>query len=248
MGLVERDIEKTEIVSFYAMMIALITRIILGNEPDLGPDTDVEPALAAARGIFEEMLVDALDFVNCNLVNSPEDTDQQGMGKSLRRAANSQNLKDHIEQYCNTTVQKRRCSLLSNALNAIMMEYRDRQFSNLPTSIPSTREEDELIYIPNDPQIIQSDYISRHFGSTTKRKPDVISVYISLLRDIVDDTRSYSYADWVTYICKDTYKIEQRGNMPTWKSIQQTWELRTSMKIPMSPLLEKMEHDQMLSP
>ncbi|KAF8637428.1 hypothetical protein AX16_010819 [Volvariella volvacea WC 439] len=246
MKLVERDIKKTETVPFYNMMIALIARMILGNEPDLGPDTDVEPALAAARGIFEEMLVDALDFVNCNLVDSPEDTNQKGKGKESRRFTNSQNLKDYIKEYCNTASEKRRYSPLANALNAIMMEYRDRQFSNLPTPIPSTREGNELIYIPNDPQVIQSDYISRHFNSTTKRKPDVISVYVSLLRNTIDDNQSYFYADWVTHIYKDKYKAEKREYKPTWKDVQQTWELKASKKISPEPLLEKMEHERML--
>lgn len=110
--------------------------------------------------------------------------------------------------------------LLSAALNIVLLEFRSRQFGEMPTPSDQANGE-ELIFIPN--KHTESSHIQDHI-SRSKRKPDIIATFISTLRQVYDEHKDSTYEEWVRL---DSECDSERSSTPglRWTDIHQVWEI-----------------------
>lgn len=111
---------------------------------------------------------------------------------------------------------------LSTALNAVLHEFRTRQFGDLP--VPSERSDgDELIFISNDLLMMESSHIREHL-TKSKRKPDIVATFTSKLQQAFDDPQGLSFEEWMYFNSKHE-PAEPSSQKLQWTDIYQTWEM-----------------------
>ena len=129
-------------------------------------------------------------------------------------------------------LEKDRYLPISSSLNAILSEFRDKAYKDIPA--PKLRENEELLYIPNDPTTIESKHLKDADITPAERKPDVIGVFVPFLRNMFDQDgiEDYNHDAMVTAIGQG--KLVAKGGKgsckPTWGDVQQTWELKNTNK------------------
>ena len=68
-------------------------------------------------------------------------------------------------------------------LNILIKAFRDKQYGVMPPPSSTTNKE-EILFVTNDPKVIESKYLSKDLQEqSSKRKPDIIGVYLSHLRE-----------------------------------------------------------------
>ncbi|KAF8652844.1 hypothetical protein AX16_004119 [Volvariella volvacea WC 439] len=235
---VDQDLENTQTVPFNSMLVALIARMMMNKAGDTALDSRIEQVLKEAQECFQEILDTSVEFTNSSLDESPE-------GEHEGKVERDEGILEGI-------VQTPRYAPFANALNVIMTEYRDREFENLTMAIPSSRGNQELILIPNDPQVIQA-HPATYLGAPIKRKPDIIAVYVELLKILTEDTERLNFDDMVTLVAKGLANNRMKAgqasqNAPGWDGIRQTWELKASKKIDASALNRRIEGKDVILP
>ncbi|KAF8639079.1 hypothetical protein AX16_010385 [Volvariella volvacea WC 439] len=128
---IKAPLENEENVSIEFMLIAFVGRMGLGDAADPFQPINLDDARSLVAQVFD----DAVDFTNCSLSESRE-------GKQTARQSNSRSLKECLAEYCDAQNETDRCGPLSNALNSILMECRDKPLltSLTSASAPPTYE------------------------------------------------------------------------------------------------------------
>ena len=129
-------------------------------------------------------------------------------------------------------LEKDRYLPISSSLNAILSEFRDKAYKDIPA--PKLRENEELLYIPNDPTTIESKHLKDADITPAERKPDVIGVFVPFLRNMFDEDgiEDYDFDAMATGIVREEFATKGRKESckPTWGDVQQTWELKNTNK------------------
>ena len=129
-------------------------------------------------------------------------------------------------------LEKDRYHPISKALNAILREFRGKAYGDIP--VPELRENEEVVYMPNDPATIESSHLKGERIARADRKPDVIGVFVPFFREMFkgNNVADFDFKDVVTEIGKTHFSKTKRNFSckPTWKDVQQTWELKNAGK------------------
>ena len=129
-------------------------------------------------------------------------------------------------------LEKDRYHPISKALNAILREFRGKAYGDIP--VPELRENEEVVYMPNDPATIESSHLKGERIARADRKPDVIGVFVPFFREMFEgnNVADFDFKDVVTEIGKTHFSKTKRNFSckPTWKDVQQTWELKNAGK------------------
>ena len=124
-------------------------------------------------------------------------------------------------------------------LNILIKTFRDKQYGVMPPP-SSTADKEEILFVTNDPKVIESKYLSTYQEEqSSKRKPDIIGVYLSHLREKYEEHRDCDLVAMTEAIAQGHIpKAEEGLNNPTypstkWKDVHLTWELKRSRVIPL---------------
>lgn len=133
-------------------------------------------------------------------------------------------------------MEKDRYQPFSGALNAIQKHFRAKSYPNIP--VPEQRAgEEEVIYLPNDPATITSEYMY----DNAHRKPDIIGVFVPYMRERYPALKDYSFDDMAKGIAdgnikaagldetagtKKASKTPENKDSMKWIDVHQTWELK----------------------
>ena len=122
-------------------------------------------------------------------------------------------------------------------LNILIKTFRDKQYGVMPPP-SSTADKEEILFVTNDPKVIESKYLSRDLEEqSSKRKPDIIGVYLSHLREKYEEPRDCGLVTMTEQVAQDNIpKAEEGLNNPTyfstkWNDVRLTWELKRSKAI-----------------
>lgn len=117
---------------------------------------------------------------------------------------------------------------LSNALNIILCEFLNKRFKTVPP--PGV---DKLIFMPNDPNVIESVRM-KHDCPKARRKPDIIGVFMSHLGEVDNNLKDKTFKETADIISEED--IEKNPKRPTkWSDAHVIYELKVKdrkMKMP----------------
>ena len=86
----------------------------------------------------------------------------------------------------------------------------------------------------NDPVTIESSHLRHRKFSRAERKPDVTGAFVPFFRHFFEgkDVADYDFEDVVTAIGQPDFFTAKRkvSRKPTWRDVQQTWELKNTGK------------------
>lgn len=135
---------------------------------------------------------------------------------------------------------------LSTALNIVLLEFRSRQFGDLP--IPSDQTDsdgDELIFVSNDQLLVESKRIRDHM-SNSKRTPDIVATFTSTLRQAFQDRKGLRFEDWATLNAERGISKALSPGLK-WTDVYLTWDLNLSgvsvfSEKPSEPCLSRLQN------
>ncbi|KAK0216566.1 hypothetical protein EDD85DRAFT_962350 [Armillaria nabsnona] len=259
--LVNIDLAGAKVVEFVPMLKALLARRLLGVSANEKDTADLDKVKSDANQLFDEMFKAAINFCNSSLPASEETSPQSKSGLAPDMVKYSTRMKDALKRCFETKIEKKRYDPITSVINYIMLAYEKHRFGKLP--MPESSGRKQIIVIPNDPVVIESEQIKLDFPDlphlphllTMKRTPDLITILLSYLHKLDHEVEDFKYEEWVISVDSESEKWKQKwkdaarrggDGKTSWLDILSTWELKVHSVVKCAELDERMSETKVL--
>ncbi|EEB89019.1 hypothetical protein MPER_12938 [Moniliophthora perniciosa FA553] len=222
------DLSEKETSGFVEMLKALISRMLMDDKDISTITADLSSEEASkvihalkekADNLYSSLLSSAIKFCNKDL---GADSSEIGMEEEKEYEEHEDDvklcraMKESIREYCKASSEAERYKHLVSVLNTILCNFRSHEFKDMIT--PDEMDDNELIFIANDPAVIKADVTG------TERKPDIIATSLDTLNSWFSDWGQCVWTNWRSKIDKGSKP--PAGLDRRWLGARQPWELK----------------------